>query len=101
MDRAAPQIGSMIGRLVRAEDTAARLGAEAFALALPATRLASGRAAAERIAAVIGCTAFDAGDGRPPFVVEFEIGVAEVDPAESAAIALERAANRNRRAKAS
>jgi two-component system cell cycle response regulator PopA len=101
MDRAAPQIGSMIGRLVRAEDTAARLGAEAFALALPATRLASGRAAAERIAAVIGCTAFDAGDGRPPFVVEFEIGVAEVDPAESAAMALERAANRNRQAKAS
>ena len=38
IDRAIPQIGSMIGRLVRAEDTAARLGPELFALALPATR---------------------------------------------------------------
>jgi two-component system cell cycle response regulator PopA len=101
MDRAVPQIGSMIGRLVRAEDTAARLGPETFALALPSTRLASARAAAERISAVIGCTAFDAGDGRPPFVVEFEIGVAEVARCESAAVALERAADRVRQAKAS
>jgi two-component system cell cycle response regulator PopA len=101
MDRAAPQIGSMIGRLVRAEDTAARLAPETFALALPATRLASARSAAERIAAVIGCTAFDAGDSRPPFVVEFEIGVAEVERDESAAVALERAANHIHHAKAS
>jgi two-component system cell cycle response regulator PopA len=101
MERAVPQIGSMIGRLVRAEDTAARLGPETFALALPSTRLASARAAAERISAVIGCTAFDAGDGRPPFVVEFEIGVAEVERGESAAVALERAADRLHQAKAS
>ncbi len=100
MERAAPQIGSMIGRLVRAEDTAARLGPET-ALALPSTRLHSGVAAAERIAAVIGCTAFDAGEGRPPFVVEFDIGVAEVERGESAAMALERAAARLQRARAS
>jgi two-component system cell cycle response regulator PopA len=37
LDRAIPQIGSMIGRLVRVEDTAARLAPEVFALALPAT----------------------------------------------------------------
>jgi two-component system cell cycle response regulator PopA len=101
MDRAAPQIGSMIGRLVRAEDTAARLGPETFALALPATRLHSGIAAAERIAAVIGCTAFDAGQGRPPFVVEFDIGVAELERGESAALALERAAAGLQQARAS
>jgi two-component system cell cycle response regulator PopA len=94
LDRALPQIGSMIGRLVRSEDTAARLGPETFALALPATGLQSGRTAAERIAAVIGCTAFDAGEGRPPFVVEFDIGIAEVERGESAAVALERAASR-------
>ena len=94
VDRAVPQIGSMIGRLVRAEDTAARLGPETFALALPATRLASARSAAERISAVIGCTAFDAGEGRPPFVIEFDIGVAEVEPGEAAGRALERAAAR-------
>jgi two-component system cell cycle response regulator PopA len=94
VDKAVPQIGSMIGRLVRAEDTAARLGPETFALALPATGLQAGRAAAERISAVIGCTAFDAGEGRPPFVVEFDIGVAEVEPGELAGHALERAAAR-------
>jgi two-component system cell cycle response regulator PopA len=94
VDKAVPQIGSMIGRLVRAEDTAARLGPETFALALPNTGLQSARAAAERISAVIGCTAFDAGEGRPPFVVEFDIGVAMVEPGEAAGRALERAAAR-------
>ena len=92
LDRAIPQIGSMIGRLVRVEDTAARLGPELFALALPATNLSAARAAGERIAAVIACTAFDAGENRPPFVAEFDIGVAEVQAGESAARALEIAA---------
>ncbi len=92
LDRAIPQIGSMIGRLVRAEDTAARLGPEVFALALPATSLPAARLTAERIAAVIGCTAFEAGPERQPFVVEFDIGVAEVVAGESAARALEQAA---------
>ncbi len=92
LDRAVPQIGSMIGRLVRAEDTAARLGPEVFGLALPATRAAQAAAAGERISAVIACTAFEAGPDKPPFVVEFDIGVAEVDPEENTARALERAA---------
>jgi two-component system cell cycle response regulator PopA len=100
VDRAIPQIGSMVARLVRAEDTAARLGPEVFALALPATPLHAARAAAERIAAVIGCTAFDAGENRTPFVVEFDIGVAQVEAGESAAKALERAAAKVIRAKA-
>ncbi len=101
MDRAIPQIGSMIGRLVRAEDTAARLGPEVFALALPATNHAAARAAGERIAAVIACTAFDAGDKRPPFVVEFDIGVVELEMGENAARALERAATLASQLKAS
>jgi len=101
LDRAIPQIGSMIGRLVRVEDTAARLGPEVFALALPATPLLAGRAAGERIAAVIGCTAFEAGDGRTPFVVEFDIGVAEVGAAETVGSALEAAASEAQGRKAS
>ena len=92
LDRAIPQIGSMLGRLVRAEDTAARLGPEVFALALPATTQSAARAAGERIAAVVGCTAFEAGDNRPAFTVDFDIGVAEVEAGEPAAHALERAA---------
>ncbi|HEX5377902.1 MAG TPA: diguanylate cyclase [Phenylobacterium sp.] len=98
LDRAIPQIGSMISRLVRVEDTAARLGPEVFALALPATAQAAARAAGERIAAVIGCTAFEAGDGRAPFVVEFDIGVAEVGAAEGVGKALEQAAARAQQA---
>ncbi len=50
-------------------------------------------AAAERIAAVIGCTAFDAGDDRPPFVCEFDIGVAQIEAGEKRrSTPLERAA---------
>jgi two-component system cell cycle response regulator PopA len=71
-----------------------------FALALPATGQAAARAAGERIAAVIGCTAFDAGEKRTPFVVEFDIGVAEVEMGENAARALERAAARAAQLKA-
>jgi two-component system cell cycle response regulator PopA len=91
LDRALPQIGAMVSRLIRTEDTAARLSPDVFALALPATRGPAGRIAADRIAAVISCTAFDAGPDRPPFVVEFEVGVAEVMPGESPAVVLERA----------
>src|SRR5581483_10274342 len=94
LDRAVPQIGSMIGRLVRAEDTAARLAPDVFALALPGTGFAAATAAGERIAAVIACTAFEAGEDRPPFVVEFDIGVSEIEGDESAATALERAATK-------
>ncbi len=99
--RAVPQIGSMIGRLVRVEDTAARLGPEVFALALPATPLAAARTAGERIAAVIGCTAFDAGEGVTPFVVEFDMGVAEVASPDVVARALEHAALQAQNLKAS
>jgi two-component system, cell cycle response regulator PopA len=99
--RAVPQIGSMIGRLVRVEDTAARLGPEVFALALPATPLSAARSAGERIAAVIGCTAFDAGDNAVPFVVEFDIGVAEVTSPDTVARALEQAAAQAQGLKAS
>lgn len=92
LERAIPKIGAMIGRLVRAEDTAARLGPDTFALALPATNGLAAQVAAERVAAVIACTAFDCGPGRAPFVAEFEIGVAEVSAPTTAANALEIAA---------
>jgi two-component system cell cycle response regulator PopA len=81
----------MVSRLIRTEDTAARLSPEVFALALPATRGPQGRIAADRIAAVISCTAFDAGADRSPFVVEFEVGTAEMQPDESPAEVLTRA----------
>ncbi|HRO32964.1 MAG TPA: GGDEF domain-containing protein [Brevundimonas sp.] len=98
LDRAMPQIGAMVSRLVRVEDTAARLASEVFALALPATSGPAARLAAERIAAVIGCTAFDAGPDRSPFVVEFDVGCAELGADVSPAALLELAsANLTRR----
>ncbi len=78
LERAMPQIGAMISRLVRVEDTAARLSSEAFALILPAAGGAAARLTAERIAAVIACTAFDAGPNQSPFVVELDVAVHEL-----------------------
>ncbi|MBX7247773.1 MAG: diguanylate cyclase [Caulobacteraceae bacterium] len=97
LDKAMPQIGSMIARLVRAEDTAARLSPEVFALALPATGPLQARLVGERIAAVLGCTAFEAGEGEPPFVVEFDVGVAKLEPGQTAADALQAAAEFSQR----
>jgi len=63
-----------------------------FALALPATTLNYATQVADRIAAVIGCTAFESGNGKTPFVVEFDIGLAQLRDDESASSALTRAA---------
>jgi len=93
LDRAVPQIGSMIARLIRAEDSAGRLSNDVFALALPATTASAARAVGDRISAVISCTAFDSGSGKAPYVVEFEVGAAQLKPGEPAAAALIRAAN--------
>lgn len=93
LDRAVPQVGSMIGRLVRAEDTAARLSADVYALAMPGATVAAAQGAAERIRAVLACTAFEAGE-NPPFTLDFDIGVSAVEPGAPAAAALERAAAR-------
>ncbi len=92
LGRALPQIGAMVGRLVRAEDTAASIAPDVYALALPGASEGAALAAAERISAVIACTAFQTGQGQPPFTVAFDIGAAEVRPDVGAARALERAA---------
>lgn len=93
LDKVMPHLGIMVARLVRGEDTAARLAPDLFALAMPATDAACARLAAERVAAVVGCTQFGAAQGQSAFTVGFDIGVAEVTAGESAAKALERAAS--------
>ena len=55
----------------------------------------------DRIAAVIGCTAFEAGEGKPPFVVDFDIGAAEVATPDAVGHALEAAATQAQALKAS
>ena len=91
VDRALPQVGAMISRLVRVEDTAACLSPDSFAIMMPATSGRAARQAAERIAAVIACTAFEAGEDRSPFVFDFDIGVAEMTEGEGPIQLLERA----------
>ncbi|MFT4075689.1 MAG: diguanylate cyclase [Asticcacaulis sp.] len=91
-NKAVPQIGSMVARLVRAEDSAGRLSNDVFAIALPATSVDAARNVGERISAVVSCTAFDSGQGKPPYVVEFVVGAAEIQAGEPAAAALTRAA---------
>jgi len=81
----------MISRLVRVEDTAASLGTDSFAVMMPATDKTAAVQAAERIAAVIACTAFEAGQDHSPFIIEFDIGVAEMVEGESPIQLLERA----------
>jgi two-component system cell cycle response regulator PopA len=86
----------MVARLIRVEDSAARMGPDHFAVALPATPEGVARTVAERIAAVISRTAFDGGDGRPPFGLEFDIGVVEVQDSSQVHRALELAAEISR-----
>jgi len=87
-----PQIGSMISRLIRSEDTAGILAPGLFALALPATDINAAKLAAQRLMAVIGCTAFEAELGKPPLVVDFDMGLAQLGHDEQASTCLMRAA---------
>ncbi len=98
LDRALPQIGQMMGRLLRTEDTAGRLSFDVFAMALPSTPLLPARLAADRVTSVIDCTAFENAQDEP-FQVAFHIGVAELLPSETAEKFLARTvANMGRRA---
>jgi two-component system cell cycle response regulator PopA len=96
LDAALTQIGAMVSRLIRCEDTGGRLSNERFALALPATTFEKARLVCERIAAVISCTAFETKPGLPPYIVEFDVGVAELLRNEPPSEALLRAAENSR-----
>ncbi len=73
------QIGSLIGRLVRGEDLAARAGGDRFALVLPATDGEDAAAVAHRIAGVIETTAFTVPGATGPVYVSLMVGVAEAE----------------------
>jgi two-component system cell cycle response regulator PopA len=54
------QIGSLVSRLIRAEDSAAQISDDTIAAVFPATGEAAAQAALRRIAAVLGATRFHA-----------------------------------------
>lgn len=54
------QIGNLVARLIRAEDTAARVSEDTIAVIFPATSETAAQGALKRIAAVLGATRFHA-----------------------------------------
>lgn len=73
------QVGTLIGRLVRGEDLAARAGGDRFALVLPATDGEDAAAVAHRIAGVIETTAFAVPGAAGPVYASVLVGVAECE----------------------
>jgi GGDEF domain-containing protein len=78
----------MIGRLVRAEDIAARVGGASFGVILPDTREAAALAVCRRVAGVIGSTDFGLGDIGG---LRLSVGCTEADPTDTSVTLLARA----------
>ena len=73
------QIGSMLTRLVRTEDTAARVGFNKFAIILPFSDKITAYNAAQRICAVIDSSAFDVGLIEESAIAETKFTITEID----------------------
>ncbi len=84
LDRVIGQAGAMLGRLVRAEDVAARIDRCRFAIALPASDEAAALIAAERIAAVLECTGFNPGTDDGAVTISMNLATATCLPGEAA-----------------
>lgn len=83
-DLALRQIGSMIGRLMRAEDFATQIEPGVYVVAMPGAGRAAAEGAAHRIAAVAECTAFGGGTEAEAFQVEVRCEVGQLAPEETA-----------------
>lgn len=79
-DHLVRQVGSLIGRLVRGEDLAARAGGDRFALVLPATDGEDAARVAHRIAGVIETTALTIPEATGPIYVSIAVSIAECEP---------------------
>ena len=96
IERLVSQSGAMLSRLVRAEDVAARLDQTTFAVAFPSSDDEAAQIAAERIAAVLECTAFDVQadhtsfSNDQPIQIKLTIASASLLPHENATGLLQR-----------
>jgi two-component system cell cycle response regulator PopA len=96
IERLVSQSGAMLSRLVRAEDVAARLDQTTFAVAFPSSDDEAAEIAAERIAAVLECTAFDVQadhtnySNDQPIQIKLAIASASLLPQENATGLLQR-----------
>lgn len=72
------QVGGMLKSLVRAEDVAARVGEDIFAVAFPGQARASVAIVGQRIKSIIDCAVFDSSvEGRNPLTLEAEFLLSE------------------------
>lgn len=83
-DRVLRQIGETIGLLVRGEDLACRLSGRRFAILLPDTSAERAALALQRIAGVIGHTAFAVEGHHHPISVALDSCIAGYQPGETA-----------------
>lgn len=99
IERLMSQSGAMLSRLVRAEDVAARLDQTTFAVAFPSSDEEAATIAADRIAAVLECTAFDVQadhtsySNDQPIQIKLAIASADLAPHENATHLLQRVTN--------
>lgn len=76
------EVATLASRLIRDTDCGAALGRDLIVAAMPTTPLKGAQRTAERISAVVECTAFAAGEGDAGPLV-FEQSTAELKPGES------------------
>lgn len=72
------QVGSMIARLVRTEDTAARIALNRFAIILPFSDKITAFNAGQRICAVLESSAFDIGSSDEAAMAEAKFEISEI-----------------------
>jgi len=80
--KARQEVAALAARLIRDQDCGALQEDDVIVAALPCTALAGARRTAERIASVVECTAFAAGEGDAGPLI-FERSVVELNPGES------------------
>jgi two-component system cell cycle response regulator len=78
------QLGQWITTLVRAEDLSARYGEHEFCVSLPDTPLHEAGIVMNRIAGILSHTDFAVPEVYQPVTVEVEVGMAEIDPQDTA-----------------
>jgi two-component system cell cycle response regulator len=90
-DQLIRQVGRLIGRLVRGTDLPARAGGDRFAVVMPGSDAADAEAAARRICGIVETTAFAVVGATGPVYATLDVGVAEIEPKDTAEALLARA----------
>ncbi len=90
-DHLVQQLAQWSGVLIRAEDMVARHGEQDFYVALPDTPLKEAKTVMHRVASVISYTDFAVPDVFQPLSVWVELGMAELQPDDTADGLIERA----------